>query len=149
MRLSEGLRKLMGGRKYVKVKELSRATLLEYAKSKGDVIEVTLFTVKVTALDSSSLEVIMEEGDRQVSTLKREIQQQHGAAVFSQQLFLMAQSVQEASESPLSDTALLLERVRYQCASMLIQVFDFSPAIAVPVLTSFSASCLCRLAMGC
>ena len=86
VRLTEGLRKLMGGRKYVKVKELSRATLLEYAKSKGDVIEVTLFTVKVTALDSSSLEVIMEEGDRQVSTLKREIQQQHGAAVFSQQL---------------------------------------------------------------
>ena len=42
VRLSEELRGLLGGRKYVKAKDLTREILLEYAKRQGAVTEVDL-----------------------------------------------------------------------------------------------------------
>jgi hypothetical protein len=47
VRLSEELRGLLGGRKYVKAKELTREILLEYAKRQGAVTVVDLLSVTV------------------------------------------------------------------------------------------------------
>ena len=70
----------------------------------------------------TALEIMMEEeGDRQISALKREIQQQHGAAVFSQQIFLLAQGGQEASLHYLT-RPYFQGPAQLRCTSMLHQV---------------------------
>ena len=55
MRLSEELRGLLGGRKYVKEKDLTREILLEYAKRQGAVTEVDLISVTVQTMGGTEL----------------------------------------------------------------------------------------------
>ena len=57
VRLSEELRGLLGGRKYVKAKDLTREILLEYAKRQGAVTEVDLLSVTVQNMGGTELGV--------------------------------------------------------------------------------------------
>ena len=60
LRLNEELRGLLGGRKYVKAKDLTREILLEYAKRQGAVTEVDLLSVNVQTMGGTELEVKLE-----------------------------------------------------------------------------------------
>ena len=66
VRLSEELRGLFRGRKYVKAKDLTREILLEYAKRQGAVTEVDLLSVTVQTMGGTELEVKLEESQNTV-----------------------------------------------------------------------------------
>ena len=88
VRLSEELRGLLGGRKYVKAKDLTREILLEYAKRQGAVTEVDLLSVTVQTMGGTELKVQLEESQNTVKWLKLAIQDEQGISTFAQQLFL-------------------------------------------------------------
>ena len=72
MRLCEGLRSLLGGKKYVKQRELTRAVLLNlFAKQNGYIVPVTLIEVNVTTFGGTTFDIFMEEGSSTVHDLKR------------------------------------------------------------------------------
>jgi hypothetical protein len=75
VRLNEELRGLLGGRKYVKAKDLTREILvnilLEYAKRQGAVTEVDLRSVTVQTMGGTELEVKLEEGKSEVKCLSQ------------------------------------------------------------------------------
>ena len=115
VKLSEELQELMGGRKYIKEEELTRAVLLEWAKRQGAVKEVNLISIAVQTMGGTETEVKLEDSDNSVRSLKRNIQDSQGIASFSQQLFLVSkksgdksESSVEAKQEPMADNALLL-----------------------------------------
>ena len=114
VKLSEELRELMGGRKYVKEDELTRAVLLEWAKKQGAVKEVNLISITVQSMGGTEMEVKMEDTDNTVRSLKRNIQDKQGISAFSQQLFLVSKKIGdkaevavEAKQEPMGDDGLL------------------------------------------
>ena len=109
LRLNEELRVLLGGRKYVNQEDLSVDVLLRFLIEKGDIVRVKLFKVNVHGMGGSTFDVVMEEGQREVSHLKRSIEDQTGTAAFSQHLFVLSKSGEEvkARDTPLSDGELI------------------------------------------
>ena len=93
VRLSDELRGLLGGRKYVKAKDLTREVLLEYAKRQGAVTEVDLLSITIQSMGGTELEVKLEESQNTVEWLKLAIQDEQGISVFTQQLFLVTKAV--------------------------------------------------------
>ena len=109
LRLSEELRVLLGGRKYVNQEDLSVDVLLRFLIEKGDIVRVKLFKVNVHGMGGSTFDVLMEEGQSEVSHLKRSIEDQTGTAAFSQHLFVLSKSGEEvkACDTPLADGVLI------------------------------------------
>ena len=62
VRLSDELRGLLGGRKFMKERDLTREILLEYAKRQGAVTVVELLSVTVQTMGGTELKVQLEEG---------------------------------------------------------------------------------------
>ena len=140
LKLSEELQELMGGRKYIKEEELTRAVLLEWAKRQGAVKEVNLISITVQTMGGTELEVKLDDTANSVSCLKQNIQDGHGIPAFNQQLFLVSKSGDkaeanvEAKQEPMSDTELLVvdccvalcidavEENSWDCSSPLISV---------------------------
>jgi hypothetical protein len=90
--VSDELRGLLGGRKYVKTKDLTRELLLEYAKRQGAVTEVDLLSVNFQNMGGTELEVKLEESQNTVECLKLATQDEQGISTFTQQLFLVSKS---------------------------------------------------------
>ena len=90
VRLNDELRGLLGGRKYVKAKDLTREILLEYAKRQGAVTVVDLLSVTVQTMGGTELEVNFDESQNTVEWLKLAIQDEQGISTFTQQLFLVS-----------------------------------------------------------
>jgi len=105
VRLCEGLRTLMGRRKYCHPSDLTKEVLMQYLKLKGDIVEVELFEVQVRSMGGSEFSVTIDGTDNKTQDLKRAIQDQEGTAVMSQQLFLLSKSgeKEDASETPLKN----------------------------------------------
>ena len=104
VRLSEGLRALFGNRKYVKESEITRAHLMRYLCGKGEITEVSLIHVSIEPFGGNeSFGVVLEEQQNSVSHLKRAIQEQQGTPIFSQQLFLLGKSADDARGEPLGE----------------------------------------------
>jgi hypothetical protein len=114
VKLSEELRELMGGRKYIKEEELTRALLLEWANRQGAVKEVNLISIAVQSMGGTETEVKLEDSDNSVRSLKRNIQDSQGISAFSQQLFLVpkgsgkAEANVEAKQEPMGDDQLIV-----------------------------------------
>ena len=103
VRLSEGLRALFGKRKYVKKREISRDHLMRYLCGKGEITEVDLVHVSIQPFGGSCFPIVLEEQQNSVSHLKRAIQEQQGTPIFSQQLFLLGKSADDARGEPLGE----------------------------------------------
>ena len=135
VRLSEELRGLLGGRKYVKAKDLTREILLEYAKRQGAVTEVDLLSVTVQTMGGTELKVKLEESQNTVEWLKLAIQDEQGISTFTQQLFLVSKKSDDkdntgaasggagAKQEPLKDDALVSD------SSIVALCVDFSAAL--------------------
>ena len=133
VRLSDELRGLLGGRKYVKAKDLTREVLLEYAKRQGAVTEVDLLSVTVQTMGGTELEMKLEEGKNDVKGLKLAIQDAQGISTFTQQLFLVlkgddnnaggASGGAGAKQEPLKDDVLVSD------SSIVALCVDFSAAL--------------------
>ena len=78
--LPDGLRALMGGRKFCPQEELTREVLLQYLKAKGDIREVDgLLDITVQTMTGKSFDVVLESGvSAQVCLLKSEIGEAEG-----------------------------------------------------------------------
>ena len=103
VRLSEGLRALFGNRKYVKESEITRAHLMRYLCGKGEITEVNLVHVSIQPFGGSCFAIVLEEQQNSVSHLKRAIQEEQGTPMFSQQLFLLGKSADDARGEPLGE----------------------------------------------
>ena len=57
--------------------------LLQFLIEKGDIVRVKLFKVNVHGMGGSTFDVIMEEGQSEVSHLKRSIEDQTGTAALA------------------------------------------------------------------
>jgi len=134
VRLNDELRGLLGGRKYVKAKDLTREILLEYAKRQGAVTEVDLLSVTVQTMGGTELEVKLEESQNTVKWLKLAIQDEQGISTFTQQLFLVSKKSGDnnaagasggagAKQEPLKDDALVSD------SSIVALCVDFSAAL--------------------
>jgi hypothetical protein len=135
VRLSDELRGLLGGRKYVKAKakDLTREILFEYAKRQGAVTEVDLISVTIQSMGGTELEVKLEESQNTVKWLKLAIQDEQGISVFTQQLFLVkkggdnnnagASEGAGAKQEPLKDDILVSD------SSIVALCVDFSAAL--------------------
>ena len=135
VRLSDELRGLLGGRKYVKAKDLTREVLLEYAKRQGAVTVVDLLSVTVQTMGGTELEVKLEESQNTVERLKLAIQDEQGISTFTQQLFLVSKKSGDkdnaagasggagAKQEPLKDDALVSD------SSIVALCVDFSAAL--------------------
>jgi hypothetical protein len=116
VKLSEELRELMGGRKYIKEEELTRAVLLEWAKKRqGAVKEVNLISITVQSMGGTESEVKLEDSDNTVRSLKQNIQDSQGIASFNQQLFLVSkksggetEASVDAKQEPMGDDQLIV-----------------------------------------
>jgi len=148
LKLSEELQELMGGRKYIKEEELTRAVLLEWAKRQGAVKEVNLISITVQTMGGTELEVKMDDSENSVHCLKQNIQDGHGIAAFSQQLFLVskkggdkAEANVEAKQEPMGDGELLVIDC---CVALCIDAVEenswdsSSPLISVSNAVCFS-----------
>jgi hypothetical protein len=151
LKLSEELRELMGGRKYIKEEELTRAVLLEWAKKQGGVTEVNLVSITVQSMGGTELEVQMDDSDNSVRSLKQNIQDSQGISAFTQQLFLVSKGGDNnaagasggagAKQEPLKDDTLVSD------SSIVALCVDFSalnewdsssPLISVSISFCFS-----------
>ena len=105
--VGEGLSKLMGGVKLCREEELTRAVLLEFLKSQGEIKEVKgLVEVTVQTMAGASFGVMLEEGggsNSNVGALKAEIEEAEGALRYRQELFMLVEGAEDGSEEPLSD----------------------------------------------
>ena len=70
VRLNDELRGMLGGRKFMKERDLTREILLEYAKRQGAVTVVELLSVTVQTMGGTELKVQLEEGKNEVKWLK-------------------------------------------------------------------------------
>jgi hypothetical protein len=133
VRLGEELRELLGGRKYVKAKDLTREILLEYAKRQGAVTVVELLSVTVQTMGGMEMEVKLDESQNTVKWLKLAIQDEQGISTFTQQLFLVSKGGDDkaadasggagAKQEPLKDAALVSD------SSIVALCVDFSAAL--------------------
>jgi hypothetical protein len=132
VRLSDELRGLLGGRQYVKAKDLTREILLEYAKRQGAVTEVDLLSVTIQSMGGTEMEVKLDESQNTVRWLKLAIQDEQGISVFTQQLFLVkkggdnnagASGGAGAKQEPLKDDILVSD------SSIVALCVDFSAAL--------------------
>jgi hypothetical protein len=135
VRLTDELRGLLGGRKYVKAKELTREILLEYAKRQGAVTVVDLLSVTVQTMGGTELEMELEEGKNTVKWLKLAIQDEQGISIFTQQLFLVSKKSGDednaggasggagAKQEPMKDDALVSD------SCIVALCVDFSAAL--------------------
>ena len=134
VRLNAELRGLLGGRKYVKAKELTREILLEYAKRQGAVTEVDLLSVTVQTMGGTELEVKLDENQNTVEWLKLAIQDEQGISTFTQQLFLVSKKGDKdhagdasggcgAKQEPLKDDELVSD------SCIVALCVDFSAAL--------------------
>jgi hypothetical protein len=134
VRLSEELRGLLGGRKYVKAKDLTREILLEYAKRQSAVTEVDLLSVTVQTMGGTELKVQLDESRNTVKWLKLAIQDEQGISTFTQQLFLVSKTGDKdnagdasggagAKQEPLKDDALVSD------SCIVALCVDFSAAL--------------------
>ena len=151
VRLSEELRGLLGGRKYAKEQDLTRDILLEYAKRQGAVTEVDLLSVTVQTMEGTELEVKLDESQNTVKWLKLAIQDEQGISTFTQQLFLMSKSGDNADggsggagaqQDPLKDDDLVEE------SYVVALCIDFSAALnewdsSSPLISVSIAFCFC------
>ena len=147
VKLSEELQELMGGRKYIKEEELTRAVLLEWARRQGAVKEVNLISVTVQSMGGTELEVKLEDTDNSVRSLKQNIQDSQGISSFSQQLFLVskkgsdkAEEIVEVKQEPMGDDQLIVgDCCVALCidAEVLTSWDSSSPLISVSIAFSF------------
>ena len=101
--LPDGLRALMGGRKFCPQEELTREVLLQFLKSKGDIREVNLVEVTVQTMSGHSFGVVLE-ADSEVALLKSEIEEAEGTAAHRQDLLMLREGGgREGDEVPLAD----------------------------------------------
>ena len=101
--LPDGLRALMGGRKFCPQEELTREVLLKYLKAKGDIREVNLVEVTVQTMSGRSFGVVVE-ADTEVLALKSEIEEAEGTAAHRQDLLMLREGGgREGDEVPLAD----------------------------------------------
>ena len=132
VRLNDELRGVLGGRKFMKERDLTREILLEYAKRQGAVTVVELLSVTVQTMGGTELKVQLEEGKNEVKWLKLAIQDEQGISVFTQQLFLVSKGGDNnaagasggagAKQEPLKDDALVSD------SSIVALCVDFSAA---------------------
>ena len=82
VKLPEGMRAAMGGRKFCAQEELTREVLLQYLKGKGEIREVAgLVDVTVQTMTGRSFDLVLESGaGATVSQLKAEIEEAEGKA---------------------------------------------------------------------
>ena len=133
VRLNDELRGMLGGRKFMKERDLTREILLEYAKRQGAVTVVELLSVTVQSMGGTELEVKLEQSQNTVECLKLAIQDEQGISVFTQQLFLVSKGGDNnaagasggagAKQEPLKDDALVSD------SSILALCVDFSAAL--------------------
>ena len=113
--LPDGLRALMGGRKFCPQEELTREVLLKYLKSKGDIREVDgLLDITVQTMTGKSFDVVLESGSSaQIGLLKSEIEEAEGTPGCRQDLLVLregaAASNEEGSAVPLADDFVISE----------------------------------------
>ena len=114
--LPDGLRALMGGRKFCPQEELTREVLLQYLKVKGDIREVDgLLDITVQTMTGKSFGVVLESGSSaQIGLLKSEIEEAEGTPACRQDLFVLregeeAAAAEEGGVIPLSDDVLISE----------------------------------------
>ena len=107
--LPDGLRALMGGRKFCAQEELTREVLLQYLKAKGDIREVDgLLDITVQTMTGESFGVVLESGSTaRIGLLKSEIEEAEGTPACRQDLFVLrvgeAAAEEEGSAVPLAD----------------------------------------------
>ena len=105
--VGEGLRKLVGGVRFCREEELTRAVLLEFLKLQGAIKKVKgLVEVTVQTMAGASFAVMLEEeggSNSNVRALKAEIEEVEGALRYWQELFMLVEGVEDGSEEPLSD----------------------------------------------
>ena len=95
VRLGEGLRAAMGGRRFCKEGELTRDVLLSYLKAEGQVMEVELMEVVVQAADGTQLQLTMERRSR-VREVKAGIERVWGMPRHRQDLFILDDNSEES-----------------------------------------------------
>ena len=111
--LPDGLRALMGGRKFCPQEELTREVLLQYLKAKGGIREVDgLLDITVQTMTGKSFDVMLEPGSgAQIGLLKSEIEEAEGTPACRQDLFVLcvgeAAAAEEGSAVPLADDFLI------------------------------------------
>ena len=113
--LPDGLRALMGGRKFCPQEELTREVLLQYLKVKGDIREVEgLLDITVQTMTGKSFDVVLESGSSaKIGLLKSEIEEAEGTPACRQDLFVLREGEEAAAEEgrvvPLADGFVILE----------------------------------------
>ena len=113
--LPDGLRALMGGRKFCPQEELTREVLLHYLKAKGDIREVEgLLDITVQTMTGKSFDVVLESGiTARIGLLKSEIEEAEGTRACRQDLFVLrvgeAAAAEEGSDVPLTDAFVISE----------------------------------------
>lgn len=113
--LPDGLRALMGGRKFCPQEELTRELLLQYLKAEGDIREVEgLLDITVQTMTGKSSDVVLESGSSaQIGLLKSEIEEAEGTPACRQDLFVLRQgeaaATEEGSAVPLADNFVISE----------------------------------------
>ena len=129
--LNDGLRALMGGRKFCPQEELTREVMLQYLKAKGDIREVNLVEVTVQTMSGRCFGVVLET-DTEVCLLKFEIEEAEGTAAHRQDLLMLREGgAKEGDEVPLADDFEISE--------------PCSVALCVSVEEGNLRSCLCFL----
>jgi hypothetical protein len=148
VKLSEELRELMGGRKYIKEEELTRAVLLEWAKRLGAVKQVNLISITVQSMGGTETEVTLDYSANTVRSLKRNIQDSQGISTFTQHLFLVSKSGDnaeasvDAKQEPLKDDALLSDD---SCVALCIDAVEENCwDSSSPLITVSTAFVVCR-----
>ena len=149
VRLGEELRGLLGGRKYVKAKDLTREILLEYAKRQGAVTEVDLLSVTVQTMGGTELKVQLDESQNTVEWLKLAIQDEQGISSFTQQLFFVSKKSGDKDNSEVSvetKQGPLKDDVVVEDSSILALCVDFTAALnewdsSSPLITVSIAFC--------
>ena len=111
VKLPEGMRAAMGGRKFCPQEELTREVLLQYLKGKGEIREVAgLVDVTVQTMTGRSFDVVLESGaSATVGQLKAEIEEVEGTLVHRQDLLVLCAEAEKGSEVPLLDSVVIAE----------------------------------------
>ena len=114
--LPDGLRVLMGGRKFCPQEELTREVLLQYLKAKGDIREVEgLLDITVQTMTGKSFDVVLESGSSAlIGLLKSEIEEVEGTPACRQDLLVLREGAaavaeEEGSAVPLTDDFVISE----------------------------------------
>ena len=130
VRLSDGLKLLLGGQRFCKESEITRDLLLGYLRSKGEIADVNgVVKVTVRPVSGPNFDVALAEGGQHgclVRSLKQEIEDQQGVPVGWQELFVMDDVGGDAldDQKPLGDEV----KIRNGC-TLAMSVKDTSGII--------------------